>query len=435
MNKKKTARKKRKKSASGNAADAAQSIAPEAFLERLRLALEPTSGKRGGARLPQVAWMVVDGWAGHREQLGLARLPALVEAIARRVQAALNPDECIADFGGGALALMLAADDDGGERAADLVRRVGGSLLELEDHTIAATVSLAVAMPSGGDDRPDRALVEAAAAAERASAAGGNRAVTCVRAPQPSDDPDRDLVRLLLDTIRDDRLRVVYQPLLGGGESTPVNYQMLPRLPGEDGELIPAARFVPVAARQGVLSTLDRWILGRAMKSLATFDNPEVLARLFVIQSPAIFEEPKLFEWFGRQLDAASGVASRLALEFAIGDVQPRLKAALPVLAALRERGVQVCIAAVDETVPAELVLEHVPADYLRMARGFVRQLLAGGEPEERFREFAAQARAAGRRIIVPMLEDAESVTRVWRMDVDLIQGNFIQEPQEAPDA
>lgn len=434
MNKKKAARKtKRKESASGDAA-AAQSIAPEPFLERLRLALEPTSANRSGARVPQVAWMVVDGWPGHREQLGLLRLPALVAAIAQRVQAALNPGECIADFGGGALALMLAPEEDGANRAADLVRLVGGSLLELDDHTIAATVSLAVAMPGGRDDRPDRALVEAAAAAERASAAGGNRAVTCVREHIPSDDPDRDLVRLLLDTIRDDSLRVVYQPLLGGGESTPVHYQMLPRLPAPDGELIPAARFVPVAARQGVLSTLDRWILGRAMKSLATFDNPEMLARLFVIQSPAIFDEPKLLEWFGRQLDAAPDVAAKLALEFAIGDVQPRLKAALPVLAALRERGVKVCIGAVDESVSRELVLEHVPADYLRMARGFVRQLLAGGEPEERFREFAAQARAAGRRIIVPMLEDAESVTRVWRMDVDLIQGNFIQEPREAPD-
>jgi len=31
----------------------------------------------------------------------------------------------------------------------------------------------------------------------------------------------------------------------------------------------------------------------------------------------------------------------------------------------------------------------------------------------------------------VPMLEDAEEVTRIWQMDVDLIQGNFIQQPVE----
>ena len=31
------------------------------------------------------------------------------------------------------------------------------------------------------------------------------------------------------------------------------------------------------------------------------------------------------------------------------------------------------------------------------------------------------------------MLEDAEAVSRIWQMDVDLIQGNFIQQPSEQP--
>ncbi len=74
-----------------------------------------------------------------------------------------------------------------------------------------------------------------------------------------------------------------------------------------------------------------------------------------------------------------------------------------------------------------------LPANYLRMKADFAHRLLDDQELTERFEAFASAARSARRKLIVPMLEDAEEVSRIWQMDVDLIQGNFIQQPSEAP--
>jgi EAL domain-containing protein (putative c-di-GMP-specific phosphodiesterase class I) len=78
-------------------------------------------------------------------------------------------------------------------------------------------------------------------------------------------------------------------------------------------------------------------------------------------------------------------------------------------------------------------LLKHLPADYLRMKSDFAHRVLDDAALAARFEAFAKAARAAGRKLIVPMLEDAEEVSRIWQMDVDLIQGNFIQQPSEAP--
>ncbi|MGB0515235.1 MAG: EAL domain-containing protein, partial [Wenzhouxiangellaceae bacterium] len=114
---------------------------------------------------------------------------------------------------------------------------------------------------------------------------------------------------------------------------------------------------------------------------------------------------------------------------------KPRIRRARTVLESLRELGVSVTLSGVDEKVPEAILLHHLPADYIRMNADFARRLINDHTLADRFQRFTQRARGAGRRLIVTMLEDAEEVSRIWQMDVDLIQGNFIQQPTEQPDS
>lgn len=120
-------------------------------------------------------------------------------------------------------------------------------------------------------------------------------------------------------------------------------------------------------------------------------------------------------------------------MEFSIFELEPHLRQARDVLAKLRKTGVGVGLKGIDESVPAVFPLRQLPADFLRMKADFARRMLANKALAEGFQRFAADARDTGRRLIVPMLEDAEAVSRMGQMDVDLIQGNFIQQPSAVP--
>ena len=389
----------------------------------------------GSAFPPAVCWILLDEARGHRDQLGFSGLEKLMHAIHERARAQLNARDITTRFGLEAIAVIL--DSEGGDRdleadAGALKRSISGSLFEIGEHMIAATATITIRMVSEGLRPAEANLVRAARAAEKLSSAGGNRCEVGDEGIDQADAPGT-LLGQLTKALRDNTLKVVFQPLLATSGPERERMQLLPRLTGPDGALIPAARFIPVAAERGVLPAIDHWMIAHAVKMLGRRAHAgEEMPTLFLNQSPAIVEDEKFIKWLTEQLETLDREKRTLVLEFNIMDLKPRLRGARKVLAHIQKLGLGVSLTNIDEKVPEIVLLKHLPADYLRMKSDFARRVLADADLATRFQTFAGAARTAGRKLIVPMLEDAEEVSRIWQMDVDLIQGNFIQQPGEA---
>ncbi|HSY26637.1 MAG TPA: diguanylate cyclase, partial [Burkholderiaceae bacterium] len=56
---------------------------------------------------------------------------------------------------------------------------------------------------------------------------------------------------------------------LGGNEETAEHFEILLRMIGENGELIPPAAFIPAAERYGLMPSLDRWVIKNAFHHCA----------------------------------------------------------------------------------------------------------------------------------------------------------------------
>jgi len=389
----------------------------------------------GWAYPPAVAWIQLDDSPNHRDQLGFSGLERLMHAIHERARSVMAERDTSARFGLDAIAVLM--DSGSGDRdfrapAEAVVQAIAGQLLEFGEHSVAATVSMAVAPVRESLVPAEANLVQVARQAERLSAGGGNRA-HFVDATTGRDTPGSLLGRLT-KALRDDSVKVVYQPLLATSGPEHERLQLLPRLVGPDGQLIPAARFIPIAAERGVLPALDHWMIGHAVELLrARVDAGGPAPTLFINQSPALVDDAGFLGWVAERVDDLEAGQRNLVLEFAIGDLKPRIRAARDALARLRELGIGVSLTGIDERIPEAVLLEHLPADFLRMKADFARRVLADDSLAARFERFAEAARAADRKLIVPMLEDADEVSRIWRMNVDLIQGNFIQQPSETP--
>lgn len=394
--------------------------------------------RSGGGAAPLAGWVVLDEFSQHRDQLGLSGLERLMHAIHERLRVQLEGHDLCARFGLDAIALVL--DPGGGDRDVEhdlnaLLRAISANLFEIGDHMVAATISIAIRRVHDDSRKAETALVRAARAAEQLSARGGNRFETASAAPEDGDLPST-LLTQLTRALNEDTLKVVFQPLLAVSGAERERAQLLPRLTGADGNLIPAARFIPVAAERGILPRLDRWMIDHALHMVAERASAsEPLPQYFLNQSAALIDDAKLLKWLRGRVADVPGTAAGLALEFNILELKPRIRRARTVLQTLRDLGVSVTLSGVDEKVPESVMLHHLPADYLRMKADFARRLVSDNGLADRFQRFALRAREAGRQLIVPMLEDAEEVSRIWQMDVDLIQGNFIQQPTEQPKA
>lgn len=390
----------------------------------------------GSAFPPAVGWILLDESRGHRDQLGFSGLEKLMHAVHERLRVQLDARDITARFGLDAIGVIL--DSEGGDRdleadAGALRRSISGSLFEIGEHMIAATTTVTIRMVQEGLRQPEANLVRAARAAEKLSTAGGNRHEVGGSGGDQAETPGT-LLGQLTKALRDNSLKVVFQPLLATSGPERERTQMLPRLTSPDGTLIPAARFIPVAAERGVLPAVDHWMIARALELLRERAGAGMeIPTLFLNQSPAIIDDEKFVKWLVEQVESLDKAQRRLVLEFNIMDLKPRIRDARKVLAALQKLGIGISLTGIDEKVPEVVLLKHLPADYLRMKSDFAHRVLEDPALATHFETFAKSARAAGRKLIVPMLEDAEEVSRIWQMDVDLIQGNFIQQPSEAP--
>ena len=385
---------------------------------------------------PAVGWIVLDDVLQHREQLGFSGLDRLMHAIHERIRVQLDAADISARFGIDSIGLALETRE--GERnfqnlITATLKAISNNLFDFGEHTIAATISIAV-RPVRDSSRPaEFHLVRVAREVEQMSHNGGNRG----NFRNTSDDNDESaspssLIGQLKRALHDDSLKVVFQPLLATQGPEQERAQLLPRLTSADGELIPAARFIPVAAERGLLPTLDRWMIQHALELLKRAVERDIEPpQYFLNQSAWLVDDENGLEWLRQQLHDCSLPPKSLVLEFRILELKPRLRGARQVLERLQALSVGVSLTGIDETIPDSVLLSHLPANYLRMKADFARRLLADKGLADRFQKFAKLARASGRQLIVPMLEDAEEVSRIWQMDVDLIQGNFIQHPSE----
>jgi EAL domain-containing protein (putative c-di-GMP-specific phosphodiesterase class I) len=75
-------------------------------------------------------------------------------------------------------------------------------------------------------------------------------------------------------------------------------------------------------------------------------------------------------------------------------------------------------------------LLEHFDADYVRLDKSFMDELADNPQNQEIIKNITEQVSASGKSTIAQFVKDANSLSLLWGMGVNFIQGYFLQEPQ-----
>jgi EAL domain-containing protein (putative c-di-GMP-specific phosphodiesterase class I) len=79
-------------------------------------------------------------------------------------------------------------------------------------------------------------------------------------------------------------------------------------------------------------------------------------------------------------------------------------------------------------TNPFQL-LDHIHADYVRIESSFMEKLVDNPQNQESIKNITEQAAELGKFTIAQHVPDATSLSLLWGMGVNFIQGYFLQEP------
>jgi diguanylate cyclase (GGDEF)-like protein len=217
-----------------------------------------------------VLFLDVDRFKVINDSLGHASGDQLLQAVARRLESALRPNDTVARLGGDEFTLLL--DDVTEAREATMIaERVQQSLqapFELDGRELFVGASIGIAIATAAS-KPEEVMRDADVAMYRAKADGKGRHAVFDARMHEQVMRRLDMETELRQVIEERRLEVVYQPIVQAATGRIVGFEALTRWPDRNGGFVEPSEFVAIAEETGLIVPLGRWILNAACAQLA----------------------------------------------------------------------------------------------------------------------------------------------------------------------
>lgn len=234
----------------------------------------------------------------------------------------------------------------------------------------------------------------------------------------------------LTDALKNDKFLLHYQPIVSLHGDTDERYEVFVRMSTENkNELIMPQDFLPAAERIGMSIAIDRWVLYRTISEHSKRAKQDKKTRFFIKLSASSLKDDTLIDWLTYQIKEKEIPANTLNFEVKETVAVTNLKNAKNLSHKLKTIG---CGFILDDfgtgTNPFQL-LDHIHADYVRIESSFMDKLGENPQNQEAIKNIAEKAAELGKLTIAQHVPDATSLSLLWGMGVNFIQGYFLQEP------
>ena len=402
------------------------------LVEKLTLSIDRASKQEGMSAL---VLFELDQFNNIKSRFGLSGTDRLMRDCADFLRRKLDEDIMLARLGDDGFAALaaVATPDAGRELGERIAREFSAHLFEVEGHTVKSTLSVGV-MPIGENaPDPEQLIGNAHAVLVMVKQKGGNGCKMFNTSLLNAGDADRHVLLAVQEALDTGRAYLTFQPLVKMHGEPGSFYSVLLRIKDDKGNHVGPEQAFPVAEQAGIAAKLDRWVITEAMRTLATYKGKDQ-PKLFVQLSGAALTEESLPSFIGQNLRANRLEPNAIVFQINEHDANEHLKRCLAFLEGLKKVQGLACLAGYGGTDHCEQLLKDLKVDFVRFDGKFAPQLATNQDTLQRVKDLLELAKEAKKRTIIPRVEDAGCIATLYPLDVDYVQGFFLQPPMEKMD-
>jgi PAS domain S-box-containing protein len=230
---------------------------------------------------------------------------------------------------------------------------------------------------------------------------------------------------LIYSALAEGRFVLHGQPIVQLGSMHPVRAELLIRMRAtrDNAKLIAPGVFLPAAERFGLITTVDEWVVDRAIEFAAAGH------RITVNVSAQTVSAEDQVDRIERAVIASGGPADNLVFEITETAVADNLDAARTFATRMRRLGCAIALDDFGVGHGAFTYLRHLPVDYLKIDLQFVRDVIRDEGDRQVVAAIVGVARQFGIETIAEGVEDQDTLELLRRMGVDYAQGYLIGRP------
>jgi EAL domain-containing protein (putative c-di-GMP-specific phosphodiesterase class I) len=239
---------------------------------------------------------------------------------------------------------------------------------------------------------------------------------------------ERELEKLswvgrIRDALDQDRFVLYAQPILDLKTNLIVQHELLIRMVSPTGEIVLPDRFLPTAEEFGLISELDRWVVGETARLAAQGHRVE-----FNLSAKSVVS-PNMLSVVRHALEAHGASPELIVCEITETALMRDTAAAEAFVQGLSDLGCQVALDDFGAGYGGFAYLKRLPVAYLKIDREFVCDLVQESSSRHVVSAVVSLAKAFSLTTVAEAAEDDATLELLRELGVDRVQGFVIARP------
>lgn len=218
-----------------------------------------------------------------------------------------------------------------------------------------------------------------------------------------------------------------FQSVVAKGERI-VGYESFARAKSIDGALISGGEIVKASRVLGIEYALDRYLHVQAIK---TYMAGNLSGYLFVNFFPGFIQRPEVYlEGLAEAVRLHNIIAKNIVLDFTESEHEHDLSHLKRVTDYCRDKGFSFALDDVESLQNAKTLVPQIKPDFVKLSRKLSNSYRRSDDME-RLSNIIHLSHQNGAMVIAEGIEDAEALSKMQQLEVDMFQGYLFSEPQE----
>lgn len=354
----------------------------------------------------------------------------LLRRVGNALRQSVRSTDVVSRIGGDEFAVLLAIDEDKSEArvAAEHIARTLSRAFELPRASVVASASVGVSVFP--DDSTDVASLVSSAdmALYAAKSKGKNVAVEFHPSMTVEAHRRARLEAELRKAIETDALDLVYQPQFDCQTGELIGAEALIRWVHPSDGVVSPSEFIPIAEDSGLIVALGHWVLRRACRDAARWnDDSKAAVHVAVNVSARQLRQDDFNEDVQCVLEE-SGLASHLLeLELTESQLMANMAAGVDAMRRLRAAGITLALDDFGTGYSSLSYLQSFPVNSLKIDRSFIQPLPEAGQPI--VTAIISMAHSFGIAVVAEGVEQPSQLDWLRQAGCDIVQGFLLGRP------
>jgi len=396
--------------------------------DRLNQAISKAAREQGHFAL---MFCDLDGFKAINDSLGHHVGDLMLVEVAQRIRSVMRAQDTVARLGGDEFVMLVdLKEPDDAVTVADKLVKIINQSFNIEKHELRVSASIGIAIyPEDGSSRHDL-VINADAAMYHTKRSGRNGYHFFEASMNVNAHNQLQWLQDLRLALERKEFILHYQPKYNSPNGPVLGAEALLRWQHPVHGMVGPDEFIGLAERSGLIVPIGAWVLDEACRQMKVwYDIGHEDWKIAVNLSALQFAQTDLIDLVKDTLALHDLPARCLTLEVTESTAMHDAESSLKTLQQIADLGVDISIDDFGTGYSSLLYLKRLPANELKIDRGFVRDLSDGNDDAAIISAIVALGRTLNLRIVAEGVETTKQQNFLTSVGCDALQGYLMGRP------